>query len=200
MTHNSNVAWVDVGAVVWVISVCIVLYPSVSILPVLLKLAALCASIFYHGTTDKSYRHDVATRLDFLAIPLWGVAQLLLFVWGDTEYLFQVIFFSGVFSLLNAFLVVLMWDETRQYCLFVFFVVCLLWIAFRAVTMNGFGLLSLSLVLLSALLYLCAWLVSPLFYTKYEKSPWHPDKWGHHCDFHVLLYMADTVLTILSVL
>ena len=193
------VAWVDLGGAVWVISVFCITFPSVPVLVVLLKLAALCASMFYHSTGATSCWKHMATTMDFLLIPLWGVAQLLLFGQGDAAYLFSVSLFFGVFCVLNTALVAWGWNETRHYSLAAYFIVCILWIGARAVVMTGFGLLPCFLYLSSALLYSCAWCVSPIMSPHHPIPPWHTDKWTFHCDFHVLLYAADTVLTFLSV-
>ena len=204
MNNNSDVVWVDMGGVVWVMCVYVIFFPYVPIFPVLLKLAALCASILYHATVENpngnSHWNNVTMRLDFLMVPLWGIAQLLLFVWGDTTYMLKISIFFSLFHLFNTFLVALMWNNTRHFSLFVFFVICFTWIAFRVVSTNGVGLYQFVLILSSALLYFCAWCVSPIFYINYQRAPWHSDKWGYHCDFHVLLYMADTALTILSLI
>lgn len=199
-TNTRAVALVDLAGGVWVVSLYSMLFPSVPAGAVLLKLVAICASGFYHGTAETSPWKDAALSTDFLAIPLWGAAELLLFAQGDTTYLLSISVFCCIFGLLNAVLVFLERNEARNHSLGIYFATCLAWIGLRAVLMPGVGELACWLFLWTVVLFACAWCVTPLNSQHYARAPWHTEGWGYHCDFHVLLYASDTLLTVLSVL
>ena len=200
MTNTRAVALVDVAGAAWIVCLYYLLFPAVPFGAVLLKMVAICASGLYHYNTESSPLKATALGMDLLAIPLWGGAELLLYAQGDTTFLLCMSVFCSVFVLLNAALVLLELDKVRNHSLGIYFATCLGWIGVRVVSMPGFGVLACVLFLFSVVLFTCAWFVTPLNSRNYSRAPWHTEKWGFHCDFHVLLYASDTVLTLLSVL